>query len=280
MLSRFVCPAPRLTELWPLLGRLHDGDSPVAISVLGRGGKTAEGFVSGVAADVEDMNRFRTIHGNRATVEQYEARLPDETDGLDETVASAMEHLDSSSVPVVPFFEASLLTGWRDSFSKTVEWVAEVCGSSRRAGIKIRCGGLDASAVPSPVAVAAAISACKRHGLPLKATQGLHHPVRHFDPTLETTIHGFFNLFVAGILVFNDHLTEDQVLAVVSEEKASAFRFVDDGLVWRGHATDLDQIASARTHGVTSFGSCSFSEPRDDLEEMELLDRDPPTTDD
>jgi hypothetical protein len=279
MLSRYVCPAPRLSELGPLLGRLHDGDPPVRISVLGRGGATTEGFVSGVTADLEDMDRFRSVHGDRAIVDQYEVRLPDDTSALNEIVASTLTSLDASSMSIVPFFEASLLAGWRDTFPQAVAQVAEACDGTGSAGIKIRCGGLDATAVPSPVAVAAAISACRRHGLPLKATQGLHHPVRHFDHGLETTVHGFLNLFVAGVLTFHGLLTEDQLLAIVGEEEASAFRFVDDGLVWRGHEADLDQITAGRTDGVTSFGSCSFTEPRDDLVAMTLLDPEPPPND-
>jgi hypothetical protein len=279
MLSRFVCPAPRLSELWPLLGRLHDEDPPVRISVLGRGGTTTEGFVSGVAADLEDVDRFRSVQSDRAIVDQYEVRLPDDTSALAEIVASTLTSLDATSMTIVPFFEASLLAGWRDTLPQAIAQVAEARDGSGAAGIKIRCGGLDATAVPSPVAVAAAISACRRHGLPLKATQGLHHPVRHFDHGLETTVHGFLNLFVAGVLAFHDLLTEDQLLAIVGEEEAAAFRFVDDGLVWRGCEADLDQITAGRTNGATSFGSCSFSEPRGDLVAMTLLDPDLSPTD-
>jgi len=158
--------------------------------------------------------------------------------------------------------------------------VARAGTPGQPAGLKIRCGGLDASAVPSPVAVAAAISACRRHRIPLKATQGLHHPVRHFDSALETTAHGFFNFFVAGVLAWNHRLTDDQLMAVVEEESAAAFRFADDGLAWRDWEVNLKQIASARTHCVTSFGSCSFTEPGDDLRQMNLVDQEPPNTGD
>ena len=79
---------------------------------------------------------------------------------------------------------------------------------TRRAGLKIRCGGLDASAVPTVDAVAAAISAGLVTDLPLKATQGLHHPIRHHDATLGATVHGFLNLFAAAVLARAHHLDD------------------------------------------------------------------------
>ena len=252
---------------------LHGNEGPVHLSVLGRGGNTAEGFLSGVSADLEDMERFRAAHGDRAVLDQFEARLPDSPGEMAAIVALARERLDAGSDAVEPFFETSLLNGWRERLPEAAGAVAHAGSGERPTGLKIRCGGLDASAVPSPVAVAAAITACERHRIPLKATQGLHHPLRHFDPALETTVHGFLNLFVAGILAFNHQLTEEQLLAIVEEESTSAFRFVDDGVVWRGWEVDLDQIAAGRTGGVTSFGSCSFSEPRDDLQLLNLLEQ-------
>nr|BFE83965.1 hypothetical protein GCM10020093_065660 [Planobispora longispora] len=65
------------------------------------------------------------------------------------------------------------------------------------AGLKIRCGGLSAEAFPSPHDLGAFISHCAEHGIPFKATAGLHHAVRHFDPALGADRHGFLNLVLA-----------------------------------------------------------------------------------
>jgi hypothetical protein len=121
--------------------------------------------------------------------------------------------------------------------------------------------------------VAAALAACRRAGLPLKATQGLHQPLRHVDAGLGAAVHGFLNLFVAGVLGHLHSLSEPELLAIVDEQEPTAFHFDDNGLAWRGLAAGLDDIAAARRAAVTSFGSCSFSEPRDALRELGLLDR-------
>ena len=271
MLARFVCPASRLDELSPLMGRLRPGHGPFRIAVLGRGGTTADSFTSGVKADLEDMEWFHRLHGSRAPLEQFEVRLPDAPGKLDSCVATAVAELSRTGSSPAPFFETSLLDAWRTSFPEAAASILGAAGRGRTAGLKIRCGGLDASAVPSPVAVAAAISAGVELEVPIKATQGLHHPLRHFDSTLETVTHGFLNLFVAGVLAHAHDLAEETLLAILEEEEAAGFTFTSQGLSWRGTTAHVEQIIAARESGVTSFGSCSFAEPRDDLYKLGLL---------
>ena len=175
------------------------------------------------------------------------------------------------------FFETSLLEGWRTSLPETAAAILHAEGRGRIAGLKIRCGGLDATAVPSPVALAAAISAGVELGVPIKATQGLHHPMRHFDTSLETMTHGFLNLFISGVLTSTHHLAEETLLEILGEEEAANFIYRSEGISWQTFSADVEQITAARESGVTSFGSCSFTEPRDDLYELGLLSAEAPT---
>ena len=135
---------------------------------------------------------------------------------------------------------------------------------------KLRCGGLEASAFPSPEQVAFVIVACRDAGVPLKFTAGLHHPLRHFNAEAQTKMHGFINLFVAGVLAHARKLSEQQIQTIIEEEDAADFRFDDRGLRWKDWSADLEEIGAARTR-VLSFGSCSFDEPRDDLRKLGWL---------
>jgi len=268
MLARFVIPAVRLVELAPLLGRRRHPQDRIRLSVLGRGGTSAAGITASLGNDAAEIARFLGEAAGQAEIDQLEVRLPDDPAEIPAAVQGALDRLEA--LPgVLPFFEASLLDGWRGRLPRAV---AAVAASDRPAGLKIRCGGLDAAAVPSPVAVAAALSSCRRSKIPLKATQGLHHPVRHFDRQLETTVHGFVNLFVGGVLGCRHALPEDRLLDIIEDEDPMSFRFGPSSLSWRDVEASVDDIAAARRSATASFGSCSFSEPRDDLRALGWLD--------
>ena len=262
MLGRLVAPAARLGELAPLLGEAREGPLPIRLAVLAR--------ASELTSDLAGILSFADRHAGQAVVDQLELRLPDAPDQAAVAVGQSLEAIRARAPSAVPFFETSLLEGWPERLPRSIDALAAAAAGGA-VGLKIRCGGLEASAVPSPQALAAALAACRRAGIPLKATQGLHQPVRHFDAGLDTTVHGFLNLFFAGVLGHCQGLSEEELLEIVEERDPAAFRFHDAGLSWRERAAGLDGIAAARRGAVTSFGSCSFSEPREALRTLGLL---------
>ena len=139
-------------------------------------------------------------------------------------------------------------------------------------GLKIRCGGLTADAVPDPEAVAAAIATCRATGVPLKATQGLHQPFRHHDHELGTEVHGCLNVFIAGILASALDLPVTRLTEIVAETDSEAFVVTSEAVGWRDYQTAADEIRKARLDMLTTFGSCSFSEPRAELRSLDLMD--------
>jgi hypothetical protein len=263
MLARLVVPAARLGELTALVGEARDPQPPIRLAALAR--------ATELASDLADVLSFANRHAGQAVVDQLELRLPDDPDQVAAAVEQSLEAIRTRAPGAVPFFEVSLLEGWAERLRQAIDALAAAAAGGA-VGLKIRCGGLEASAVPPPLAVAAALAACRRSGIPLKATQGLHQPVRHFDAGLDTTAHGFLNLFFAGVLGHCHGLSEEELLAMLEEREPAAFRFHEAGLSWRERTAGLGGIAAARRVAVTSFGSCSFSEPRDALRTLGLLE--------
>jgi hypothetical protein len=134
---------------------------------------------------------------------------------------------------------------------------------------KIRTGGITNDAFPTPETVATFIRACRSEEVAFKATAGLHHPLRCVRPvTYEPnaavgTMHGFLNVFLAAAMV-------DAAEAILRETDANAFRFDDDGASWRARRVSVAHLRATRQF-ATSFGSCSFEEPIDDLKELGWL---------
>lgn len=141
--------------------------------------------------------------------------------------------------------------------ASTGSWLAaadEV--AAREFRLKFRTGGLDASAYPSSVTLAGWIDAALDRETPFKCTAGLHRAVRHTgDDGFEH--HGFLNLLVATRQAW-DGATRDEVVATLEERS--------------GDALDTSELDRAR-RWFTSFGSCSVSEPLDDLIALGLLEK-------
>ncbi len=119
--------------------------------------------------------------------------------------------------------------------------------------LKFRTGGLDASAFPTSEVLAGWIDAALDRETAFKCTAGLHRAVRHTgEDGFEH--HGFLNVLVATQRAF-DGGTRDEVVETLEERDPSAL----DG-----------DIATGR-RWFWSFGSCSVSEPWDDLRELGLV---------
>jgi hypothetical protein len=101
--------------------------------------------------------------------------------------------------------------------------------------------------------------------VPFKATAGLHHALRRGDA------HGFLNLLAAAVFAHADGLSEQELIPLLAEEDPSAFTVTADGLTARDHHAGAAAIAEGRAELFIAYGSCSFSEPVDDLTELGML---------
>ena len=144
----------------------------------------------------------------------------------------------------------------------TPDWLAaadEVAAVEHR--LKLRTGGVEAHLFPSAATVAAWIDAALDRETPFKCTAGLHHAVRHRDHETGFEHLGFLNVLLATRVAFDGGSAAD-VAQVLDDHYAN-------DLVAMARQSDL---AGAR-RWFTSYGSCSVSEPLDDLVGLGLLER-------
>ncbi len=109
---------------------------------------------------------------------------------------------------------------------------------------------------PSIDELAAVVRACRASGVPFKATAGLHHSVRHGED------HGFLNLLAAAIFADDE--------AALAEDDPDAFGVNGEAFRWRDRVASIADVERGRELFV-AFGSCSFSEPVDDLRALGFL---------
>jgi hypothetical protein len=262
MLGRFVCPAARLAELAGFQEEIPT-DRPLVCAALGRGGDDST-FLAGLDADLTDIATCRAAQAGRVTVDVLELRLPRaDPAGLLREVAGRSKAMD-----LTLFFEVPVD---REPLPRVLDQVRQASFACP-AGYKLRAGGLEASAFPTSDDVAFALAACLGEGLPFKATAGLHHPFPRFDPAVGTRMHGFINVFTAGVLTLARCLDAARAREILDDEGPEHFHFDDAGLRWQNLEASTGAIAHARQHAVVSFGSCSFDEPRDDLRALGWLE--------
>lgn len=219
--------------------------TPLALSVVLSGGA---GSIVGTAA------LARKLH---IAVEGLEVALrdPDDLVGNARRVAAAVDaaRADGQLDDHVPVYVELL------HVPSSASWLAaadEVAASEFR--LKFRTGGLDAAAYPHAHALARWIDAALDRETPFKCTAGLHHAVRHTgEDGFEH--HGFLNVLVATRRAF-DGAPLDDVVATLEEREAAVL------------TEDAGELDRAR-RWFTSFGSCSVTEPLEDLIALGLLEK-------
>jgi hypothetical protein len=270
MLATFVCPAARLEELAKAAENVV-AKRPWALSILATGGDSSGKALKTLIEDLEWVDAFLEREGNRFQAAALELRIPAalcaDSAGLASFLASVERALAvSSRGPRRAFYEIGFGPHWRTALAT----LAQGSGEMFR-GAKIRTGGLEAAAFPSPENVAAFILAARDAGVSFKATAGLHHPVRRFSNEVGAKMHGFLNVFLGAALAYARGLDAATLVRILNEEDPAQFRFGPEHIVWREHHVELPALGRARREFALSFGSCSYAEPVEDLEALGLL---------
>lgn len=261
MLGAFILPVAEFNAATGDLSQF-DKTAPLRISALGPKTDDTGVFRASLAAALESIGSFRTNSGERALIEQLEMPLPSDMNG--DTANAIRSGVDSQ-----------LRTFWEAPASSAERAIKLIADNNRahadpNLGFKLRTGGVAANAFPSSAEIAAVLVCAGAHQVPIKFTAGLHHPVRLFHESVQTEMHGFLNVLGSGVLGLEHDWTEKQIEEMLNDEDPTSFSFSDDFFAWRDWKISARRIAIHRKL-VTSLGSCSFDEPREDLRALKLL---------
>jgi hypothetical protein len=262
MLGAFILPVAEFDATGCCLSQFEKG-YPLRISALGPRKDNAEAFLRSLSASLDSIGSFRSRCNTAASIEQLEMPLPSDVNA--EVLKAMRSTLADSNLKT--FWEAPAKIAGR-----VVELLAEnnAANPDGKFGFKLRTGGVTAEAFPSSSEIGGALVAAGKQGVPIKFTAGLHHPVRLFHESVQTKMHGFLNVIGGGLLALEHGWTEAQIAKLLDDEDPVSFSFTEDFFVWREWKISTERIRIHRGL-VTSLGSCSFDEPRDDLRALKLL---------
>jgi hypothetical protein len=261
MLNTFVLPVEKFDAAVENLS-LFDREHPLRISALGMRAANRDEFLAALEIATEKIRSFSAEHVDLVSVRQLEMPLPQDVDlGLLAKMRSILKSLELQvfwETPINSAEEAIALVAEHNSQTGAAEF-----------GYKLRTGGVTADAFPTSQEIARALVAAARQRVPIKFTAGLHHPIRQFRDEVKTKMHGFLNVLGAAVLAAEYQWDEQQTSEMLEDENGDSFSFHGDFFAWREWKITTDQIKTRRKL-VTSFGSCSFDEPREDLRALNL----------
>jgi len=235
LVGPLVLPATDLAGLAPLL---RDDDALAVSITLPDGPDGIAGVLAQVADLPVDLTAVEVAVPAELTAEDLRTRLD--------------RHSAGAGVDVIVEIPRS---AERDRV------LAAVAGRFR---VKLRTGGVRADLYPDEAELAGTIRAVTAAGCPFKATAGLHHAIRNTDPNTGFEQHGFLNLVLAAAVAAEPRVAEEATVAALAER---------DGAVVAARIRNLgpERLRAARAR-LTSFGTCSITEPVDELVALGLLE--------
>jgi hypothetical protein len=253
MLGRFIVPAARLEEYAEALGNAGIDASTWGLSVLA------------TADDAEVIARFNS--------------------GTDESGAGGFGNIDALEIKAASAREiqdtAQAFSGNYQLYFETPpeKWPSLLQATAvAKARAKIRTGGEIPGAIPEESRVLEFLRIASERRLAFKATAGLHHPLRAMQrltykpDSPQAVMHGFLNVFCAAALLWHEPGQRQEAAWMLSERDADAIT-MDEAMTWHNSGVILtaEQIREARERFCIGFGSCSFTEPIEDLRKLGWL---------
>jgi hypothetical protein len=256
-LGRFIVPAARLSEFEAAAAAY------LSASMSGRwqlGALTGSDLESDLRSITAFNHRTAVRSGGGAIIDSVEVK-GSSVPAIEETISHIPQHLQAYvEIPIE---------------GDPAELIATIGRLSARP--KVRTGGVTREAFPRSRDLVRFMERCVTANTPFKCTAGLHHALRaeyrltYAPDSLSGVMFGFLNVFLTAALL-RSGLPASDAEQVLEETSPHAFRVGEREIAWRNHRLDERALRAARETTILSFGSCSFTEPLEDLQSLRLLE--------
>ena len=271
MLGRLIIPTSRLSEFSKIRqSQVSDASSP-----------TRSWRISALVPPIEGLDatdRFQKFESALALIQKFnnphnqENIANDLVDAIEvktSTLAIMEATIDRLPSNIDSFLE---LPHTEDPSALITQLASDPSGKDLFA--KIRTGGTSVDLIPSPEEVARFIWNCANLRLAFKATAGLHHPIRNdYRLTYESdskvaTMFGFLNVFYAALICWEHAIGIDELTEILATKDPTRFKATKDEISWGDLKVKANRVNKLRSQSIISFGSCSFLEPTNELQNI------------
>lgn len=265
ILGPFVFPASNLNKLDEHM-YLFDSNRPLSLSALVRKSKNPAELIDFLAEDLQTIQKFREKYEGKVKINFLELPLPS-------------LHLDEEDVnQIVTLIKKYHVTCYcelpvENNFNKNaLDSCIKMIADTNQLRTKLRTGGIKKELIPNIETVTSFIHICKKYNVSMKFTAGLHHPIRMYRDEVNTKMHGFLNVFTAGLMAFQYDLEHNQIRNILSDENHRNFSFENDTFRWANLDISASDIKDLRNKFICSFGSCNFVGPINEFIELDIIE--------
>lgn len=269
MLGPFVFPASRLKELDRYM-HLFNPEKPLAISALIRKAQNPEEMIDFVVEDLEAILKFRTAYPKKTNIPVLELPLPaaDVPQAALEQVVSLLEKHELTGYCEIPVQAGAA----PEEMEACIRNISKANNEKNQLRAKLRTGSVKRELIPSLGVVSDFIYSCKNNRVSMKFTAGLHHPIRMHREEVGGKMHGFLNIFAAGLFAFHHDLCREKILNILSDENHKNFSVQKETFAWDDLEISAAAMGTLRETYICSFGSCNFVGPISEFLELDIIE--------
>jgi len=263
----------RLQELSSLAEEVPLPTRPIRLTIVIPVTQTPAEFLTHLNGNIQEIETFLQTHARNFRLELLEIPIPPEITTQIEKLHKYYTSIIDKIPPTVQIFIEGRYATFETVLTTLIYSLAsfnhqKLPPHSPPLGFKLRTGGVTADAIPPTEFIAQAIYESQDADLSLKATAGLHHPIRHYDTNLGVRMHGFLNIIGATLLAKHFQLSKDVIIQILNTENPNDFQFSKQGFMWKDYKITTAEIEALRNRSFHSFGSCDFNDPRVDLKAL------------
>src|SRR5690625_2465011 len=192
MIGPFVFPAARLEELEKYI-HLFNREYPLTLSALISKAEHEGETITLLERDLEKIQSFQNKYPENIQVTALE--LPLYSSKITRQTLEIIVRI-SEKYNVVSYCEIPVHSETNDAdFLDIALKISNANNSNNQLRAKLRTGSVKKELIPNVEIVASFIHACREHGVSMKFTAGLHHPIREYRQEVDGMMHGFLNVF-------------------------------------------------------------------------------------
>lgn len=270
LLGRLIVPCDQLPELEALLERSDFESSPIScwpVSVTLPIPSRSTGSELRAALNQIKRHNLVTSEAIKNSQRGKPAAFVDSIEYFPQAPAAITEH--AAEIPEELYVYCEVPIADLERYLPPIE-------ATSRFRAKLRMGGTTVDKFPAPKQVVSALERLIGTNRMFKATAGLHHPVRGNYPLTyacdspKGTMHGFINLLLATAAI-RLQMSPDIATWILEDSDPANFRPTASGFQWRDLVLDWSSLRRTREESFVAFGSCSFTEPLEDLTRLGWL---------